>query len=224
MGGIDFGTKAVHAVFLSGTDAQLPVVEGVHLATGEAGQVELLSLCAEVSHVGIDAPDRQTVGCVLPGVRPARCAEVALAASRHGLDERIGGGPVSMLTPSVGAPFPARLVWMRAGFELWDRLRTRCGSVEFFETYPSGSFRRLAQQARPKVTLTTRGSAWGIAQRAALLDGLVSRPPFSAMWGLDGIDALAAAVAAWRVATGTGFIVAEHHHPASDGSCITLID
>jgi hypothetical protein len=223
VGGIDFGTKAVHAVFLTGTHEAVPVVEHAHLAIGDRGQAELERLCAEASHVGIDAPDRQTAGCPLPGVRPARCAEVALAATHHGLAERMVGGPVSMLTPSAGHPFPARLAWMKAGFALWDRLRSRCGSVHFFETYPSGSFNRLARTARPAVTLKPRGTAVGIAQRVALLEPLVERPAFVEMWGLDGVDALAAALAAYRVATGGGFVVAEHGHDGSDGSQITLI-
>ncbi len=108
-GGIDFGTSAVHAVFLTGTGDGLPVVERVHVALGAGGPDELVALCAEVSHVGIDAPDVQTAGCPLPGVRPARCAEVALAATHHGRPERLLGGPVSMLTPAAGAPFPPGL-------------------------------------------------------------------------------------------------------------------
>jgi hypothetical protein len=226
VGGIDFGTRAVHAVFLSGpagAPTDIPIVEHVHLALGEAELAELVDLCAEVSHVGIDAPDRQTGGCPLPGVRPARCAEVALAATNHGLEERILGGPLSMLTPSQGAPFPVRLAWMKAGFDLWDLLRSKCPSVEFFETWPSGSFTRLARLARPPVALAARSTATGVAERAALLDPLVHRPPFLAMWGLDGIDALVAALAAYRVAVGHGFVVAGHSHRASDGSSITLI-
>ncbi|HXQ60147.1 MAG TPA: DUF429 domain-containing protein [Acidimicrobiales bacterium] len=223
VGGIDFGTKAVHAVFLTGAVDALPAVEHVHLAIGDRGQAELERLCADASHVGIDAPDRQTAGCLLPRVRPARCAEVALAATHHGLAERIVGGPVSMLTPSTGAPFPARLAWMKAGFVLWDRLRSRCGSVQFFETYPSGSFTRLALTARPAVRLKPRGTAFGIAQRVALLEPLVMHPDFLEMWGLDGVDALAAALAAFRVATGQGVVVAEHDHHGHDGSRITLI-
>jgi hypothetical protein len=210
-------------VFLTGSGDDAPFVEHVHLAIGDTGQAQLERLCAGVSHVGIDAPDRQTAGCPLPRVRPARCAEVALAASHHGLDERIVGGPVSMLTPSAGAPFPARLAWMKAGFTLWDRLRSQCRSVEFFETYPSGSFTRLARSARPSVTLKPRGTALGIAQRVALLEPLVERPDFVEMWGLDGVDALAAALAAYRVATGQGFVVAQHNHDGNDGSRITLI-
>jgi hypothetical protein len=223
VGGIDFGTKAVHAVFLRGADAGPPSVERVHLAIGETGLDELQTLCAELSHVGIDAPDSQTAGCSLRGVRPARCAEVALAASHHGLEKRMVGGPVSMLTPSAGATFPARLAWMKSGFKFWDRLTAHCPSVEFFETYPSGSFNRLAAMARPAVKLAPRGTARGIAQRSSLLEPLVQRPAFVDMWSLDGIDALAAAIAAYRVATGEGFVVAEHGHAASDGSRITLI-
>jgi hypothetical protein len=236
VGGLDFGTKAVHAVFLSspapgvpdGDDQDAadgpPGVEGVHLALGEAGWDELVALCAGVSHVGIDAPDRQTGGCPLGGVRPARCAEVALSATDHGLDERIVGGPLSMLTPSAGAPFPPRLLWMKAGFALWDRLRTECPTVAFFETWPSGSFTRLARLSRPPVVLAARSTARGVAQRAALLEPLMDRPAFLAMWGLDGIDALAAALAAYRVAIGHGFVVAGHRHRAHDRSSITLID
>jgi hypothetical protein len=223
VGGIDFGTKAVHAVFLSGTGDGRPRVERVHLAIGDSGLDRLEELCAGVSHVGIDAPDRQTAGCPLPGVRPARCAEVALAATHHGRHERMAGGPVSMLTPSAGSPFPARLAWMKAGFKLWDRLRSHCGSVEFFETYPSGSFTRLASQAQPSVRLKPRGTALGISQRVGLLQPLVERTSFIEMWGLDGVDALAAAVAAYRVASGHGFVIAEHGHEASDGSRIILI-
>jgi hypothetical protein len=222
--GIDFGTRAVHAVFLSGTPGSLPTVDRVCLAMGDAGHVELASLCGDVSHVGIDAPDAQTAGCLLPGIRAARCAEVALAAVHHGLGQRIIGGPVSMLTPSAGAVFPARLDWMRRGFELWDLLRTRCPDVEFFETYPSGSFTRLARRGDPPVRLVPRSTAAGVAQRASMMAPLVAAPPFLAMWGLDGVDALAAAVAAYRVAVGTGFVVAAHDHRGNDGSTITLID
>ena len=210
-------------MFLAGGADGLPYVEQVHLCVGQNGQAELERLCCGVSHVGIDAPDRQTAGCPLPRVRPARCAEVALAATHHGLSERIVGGPVSMLTPSAGAPFPARLAWMKAGFALWGRLRSQCPSVEFFETYPSGSFTRLARLAPMRVALKPRGTALGIAQRVALLEPLVRRPDFVEMWGLDGVDALAAALAAYRVASGRGFVVAEHGHDGSDGSRITLI-
>jgi hypothetical protein len=223
VGGIDFATKAVHAVFLTGSGDGVPCVETVHLAIGDRGLEELERLCGDASHVGIDAPDSQTTGCPLPRVRPARCAEVALAATHHGRAERIVGGPVSMLTPSIGAPFPARLAWMKAGFVLWERLRDRCRSVQFFETYPSGSFARLALTARPAVRLKPRGTAYGIAQRVALLEPLVERPDFLEMWGLDGVDALAAALAAYRVARGTGFVVAEHDHPGHDGSRITMV-
>ncbi|HVC68863.1 MAG TPA: DUF429 domain-containing protein [Acidimicrobiales bacterium] len=223
VGGIDFGTKAVHAVFLTGVNGDRPVVEDVHLSIGESGLARLERLCAQASHVGIDAPDRQTAGCPLPKVRPARCAEVALAATHHGREDRLLGGPVSMLTPSAGASFPARLAWMKAGFTLWERLRSQCRSVQFFETYPSGSFTRLALTARPAIKLKPRGTAVGIAQRVALLEPLVERPDFVEMWGLDGVDALAAALAAYRVARGQGFVVAEHGHPGSDGSRITLI-
>jgi hypothetical protein len=223
VGGIDFGTKAVHAVFLSATGEELPAVERVHVAIGDEGRAELVALCAQMSHVGIDAPDAQTGGCPLPGVRPGRCAEVALAATRHGHRERILGGPLSMLTPSAGAPFPARLRWMEAGFGLWDELRKGCGGVEFFETWPSGSFRRLARLAAAPVSLAPRTTATGVAQRAALLWPLVEAPPFLSVWGLDGVDALAAAVAAHRVAVGHGFVVARHDHTGSDGSSITLI-
>jgi hypothetical protein len=223
VGGIDFGTRAVHGVFLSGTGDGPPSVERVHLALGETGQAELVALCAAVTHVGIDAPDAQTTGCPLPGVRPARCAEVALAATAHGRDERIVGGPVSMLTPSLGAPFPVRLEWMKAGFALWDRLRSAGGSVTLFETYPSGSFTRLARLADPPRRLSPRSTALGVAERAALLEPFVDGPPFISMWGLDGVDALAAALAAYAVATGHGFVVADHTHGGHDGSSITLI-
>jgi hypothetical protein len=223
VGGIDFGTSAVHAVFLSGTGDALPVVERVHVAMGAGGPDELVALCTGLSHVGIDAPDSQTAGCPLPGVRPARCAEVALAASNHGRPERLVGGPVSMLTPSAGAPFPTRLDWMRAGFALWARLRSACGGAEFFETYPSGSFKRLAHRGPVPRRLAPRGTAVGLAQRAALLRPWVDGPPHLDMWGLDGVDALAAAVAAYRVAAGSGFVVAAHDHPGHDGSSITLI-
>jgi hypothetical protein len=74
------------------------------------------------------------------------------------------------------------------------------------------------------VILAARSTAAGVAQRAALLEPLVDPPAFLAMWGLDGIDALAAAVAAYRVASGHGFVVAGHNHRAHDGSSITLID
>jgi hypothetical protein len=236
VGGIDFGTKAIHAVVLSGpvpdldaaghrgAAARPPAVERVHLAVGDTGVDELVALCRGLSHVGIDAPDRQTLGCPLGGVRPARCAEVALSATRHGLDERMVGGPLSMLTPSAGAPFPARLQWMKAGFDLWDRLRSQCPAVTFFETWPSGSFTRLARLRRPPVALAARSTARGVAQRASLLEPLVEPPPFLAMWGLDGVDALAAALAAHRVAIGHGFVVAGHRHRDQDGSSITLID
>ena len=157
-------------------------------------------------------------------MRPARCAEVALAATYHGLDKRIVGGPVRMLTPSAGAPFPPRLQWMKAGFALWARLRWHCPTVAFFETWPSGSFTRLARLARQPVALAPRSTARGVAQRAALLEPLVDPPPFLAMWGLDGVDALAAALAAYRVAVGHGFVVAAHRHRGQDGSSITLVD
>jgi hypothetical protein len=149
---------------------------------------------------------------------------VALAATNHGLDERIVGGPLSMLTPALGAAFPPRLQWMKAGFALWDRLRSRCPGVEFFETWPSGSFTRLARLARPPVVLAARSTVGGVAQRATLLEPLVDPPDFLAMWGLDGVDALAAALAAYRVALGHGFVVAAHRHRGQDGSTITLID
>jgi hypothetical protein len=236
VGGIDFGTKAIHAVFLSApapgrlragdqeATAGPPLVERVHLAQGDTGVEELVALCDGLSHVGIDAPDRQTGGCPLPGVRPARCAEVALSATHHGLDERIVGGPLSMLTPSAGTPFPARLQWMKAGFDLWDRLRSQCPSVTFFETWPSGSFTRLARLSRPPLVLAARSTARGVAQRASLLEPWVKPPAFLAMWGLDGVDALAAALAAYRVALGRGVVVAQHRHRDQDGSSITLID
>lgn len=226
VGGIDFGTRALHAVFLTGPGpGGLPTVEHVRVTvTGdEAGLDDLVALGATTSHLGIDAPDAQTGGCPLPGVRPARCAEVALAATGHGLDQRIIGGPIRMLTPSVGAAFPARLHWMMAGFSLWAALRDRLDDVHIFETWPSGSFTRLAHARHPRLRLRPRSTAVGVAQRAELVAPLVDGPPYLAMWGLDGLDALAAALAAYRLALGHGFAVAAHDHDGHDGSRITLV-
>jgi hypothetical protein len=217
--GIDFAMKACHGVVLgTGPDGRPQVVEVV-LARGDAGRDELADLCRAVSHVGIDAPDRQTAGCPEPGRRPGRCAEVALAASGHGRSQRLTGGPVSMHTPAAGGAFPDRLAWMRAGFELWELLRQRCPAVDCFETYPSGSFRRLAAGGLRPARLAPRGTAMGVAQRAGLLQPLVDGPAFLAMWGLDGVDALAA----YRLAVGHGYVVAEHDQAGHDGSRIVLV-
>jgi hypothetical protein len=221
--GIDFGMAASHGVVLGNGPDRRPRVEAVVLARGADGPNELAALCQGVSHVGIDAPDRQTAGCPEPGKRPGRCAEVALAASGHGRNERMTGGPVSMHTPATGAVLPDRLAWMGAGFELWALLRDRCPSVEFFETYPSGTFRRLAAGGLRPARLIPRGTAMGVGQRAGLLEPLVDGPAFLTMWGLDGVDALAAALAAYRLAVGHGYVVAEHDHDGHDGSRIVLV-
>ncbi|MGH9017708.1 MAG: DUF429 domain-containing protein, partial [Acidimicrobiales bacterium] len=200
-----------------------PRVAAATVAVGPAAGDEIVELCRGASALGIDAPDAPTGGCPLPGIRPARCAEVALAASAHGLDRRMVGGPLRMLTPSIGAPFPARLEWMKAGFALWGQLRLHLDGVHLFETWPSGTFTRLAAGAERPVRLLPRSSPGGVAQRARLLSAVVDGPPFLDLWGLDGLDALAAALAAYRVATGGGYVVAAHDHVAHDGSSITLV-
>jgi len=180
-------------------------------------------MCAGADGVGIDAPDRQTHGCHLGGGGPGRCAEVALAARTHGLAERIAGGPVSMLTPRLDADFPVRLHWMRAGFALWSALEDYAGATTLTETYPSGSFRRLAATSVPRVRLVARGAKTAAPQRLDLLADLVEAPAHAAMWSLDGVDALAAALAAFALEVGRGAVVAEHTHPGHDGSRIALL-
>jgi hypothetical protein len=184
---------------------------------------ELVALCRDARAVGIDAPERQTTGCNLAAARMGRCAEVALAASAHGLPARISGGPVSMLTPALGTPFPTRLGWMRSGFSLWAELARRCPDATLVETYPSGSFKRMALAARPAVRLLPRSSAAGVAERLALLDDRVLLPAHAALWALDGVDAVAAALAAYEMSAGCGAALAEHTHPGHDGSRIVLV-
>jgi hypothetical protein len=238
--GIDVGVTALHAVAISGDEpsndaggsfetgcdpAALPRVTSVHLAAFDRPESldGLYLMCAGARGVGIDAPDRRTPGCLLRGAPSGRCAEVALAARRHGGAERISGGPVSMLTPPLGASLPARLEWMQAGFALWSALAAHCPDVMLTETYPSGSFRRLAVRSVPPVKLVTRRTPTAPLQRLGLVADLVEVPLHSAMWSLDGVDALAAALAAYGLAVGHGAVVAEHNHPGHDGSRIALI-
>lgn len=227
--GIDVGTDAHHVVVVTGPgpahDTNAPAVSAAHVTVlDEPGALEELeAVCAHADAVGIDAPDQQTDGCSLHGRGRGRCAEVALAASAHGLATRLLGGPVGMLTPARQAPFPARLGWMHTGFELWRRLRAACPGVPLFEAYPSGSFRRLAAAAAPPVRLVPRGRRVAAVQRLALVADQVELPPGAALWCLDGVDALAAALAVYHVIVGPGSVVAEHDHPGHDGSRIVLM-
>jgi predicted nuclease with RNAse H fold len=232
--GVDVGIAALHAVAIVGDAAcgetrgvrgHRPEVAGSCVAVGKGAKAldELVALCRSARVVAIDAPERQTTGCNLPGVRAARCAEVALAASAHGLAERIPGGPVSMLTPVLGAPFPPRLSWMRSGFSLWTALAARCPRATLVETYPSGSFKRMALAAQPAVRLVPRSTAAGVVQRLGLLGDRVALPVHAALWALDGVDALAAALAAYELTGERGAVVAEHTHPGHDGSRIVLV-
>ena len=229
--GIDVGTTAHHAVLLRGADTTvsgrhcLPTVTAVHMAVlDRPGSLDaLVELCARADAVGIDAPDRQTGGCSLHAGARGRCAEVALAARAHGRSTRLVGGPVSMLTPAWDAPFPERLGWMRTGFALWRELAAACPDTLAVETYPSGSFRRLAAGASPPVRLAPRRRRAAALQRLELLTGLAEIPATAAMWSLDGVDALAAALAVYGLVVGRGAVVAHHEHAGEDGSRIVLV-
>ena len=227
--GIDVGMQAHHVVVVTGPGpgpgAPTPAVTEAHvIVLGRTGSLdELDAVCAHADAVGIDAPERQTDGCSLHAGTRGRCAEVALAANAHGLAARLLGGPVGMLTPPRHAPFPARLDWMHTGFELWRRLGASCPGVPILETYPSGSFRRLAAGVSPPVRLVPRGRRTAAVQRLALVAGMVELPPGAAVWGLDGVDALAAALAVYRMITGSGAVMAQHDHPGHDGSRIVLL-
>ena len=104
---------------------------------------------------------------------------------------------------------------MKAGFALWDRPAVAVSdgrrSSRPGRRDPS---RRLARLAHPAA-----GPGGPVHGRAASPSGppcsepLSKPPPFLAMWGLDGVDALAAALAAYRVAAGHGFVVAAARPP-----------
>ncbi len=228
--GIDVGTDAHHVVVVTGPGPARhgmnpPTVTEAHVTVlDEPGSLEELeAVCERADAVGIDAPDQQTDGCSLHGGARGRCAEVALAANAHGLAARLLGGPVGMLTPARQAIFPARLGWMHTGFDLWSRLRAACPRVPLFEAYPSGSFRRLAAAVAPPVRLVPRRSRLAAVQRLGLVADKVELPPAAALWCLDGVDALAAALAVYQLIVGSGCVVAEHDHPGHDGSRIVLI-
>jgi hypothetical protein len=74
------------------------------------------------------------------------------------------------------------------------------------------------------VKLVRRGLPTASQQRLELMAHLVEIPPHAAMWSLDGVDALAAALAAYGLAVGRGAVVAEHTHIGHDGSRIALLE
>jgi predicted nuclease with RNAse H fold len=197
--GIDVGAERLHCVVLG---AGGRVVEARVLRADDLEGVR--SLAATVMAIAIDAPAAPSTAphasdaSLSAKFRPARCAEIGLGRLR-----RLW---VPWVTPVAG-PFPA---WMAVGFTLFEALRERPNVVE---TYPHAVFRTLAAgPVRPK------RAADGIAARVALLEAAGVREPRLGMWSHDGLDAVAAAVAARGVLDSSSIGVTCGH----DGSAIWL--
>jgi predicted nuclease with RNAse H fold len=185
--GVDVAAEALHVVALD--LALVPAVvlsELVHPV--DAGAIANLLRPAQV--VAIDAPAALSLQPHLedrrlpPKFRRARCGEVAL---------RTAGFAVPWVSPAAGEPLPS---WMATGLEVW-RAAGELG-VPAVETYPHAVFATLAG-----AVLRNKQRPAGALARSRVLAPLLRTPAWLAMWGHDGLDALAAALVAWHVARGT---------------------
>jgi predicted nuclease with RNAse H fold len=205
--GVDLGALRIDVVVVGGDEGARRVSRQEVFPAEEIDAVA--DLVAGARAVAIDAPAELSTAPHRddPGVnrkfRVARCGEIAL-----GEQARIW---VPWVTPSDPALVPP---WMRVGFSLWRALRER--GCEPLEVYPAGVFRVLAG-----TRLAAKTSAAGRAARIQVLARSVEVAPSVASWSHDGIDALAAALTAHHVDTGTATRHA-HSAPGCDDSAIWL--